>query len=60
MSEFVQLANIVSVAVARLVLRSRDAERVLLQAQLSQRQRLQDLGLLAGGVAHDFNNLADE
>ncbi len=53
----VQLANITSVALARLVLRQREASRSELERRLAQRHRLESIGLLAGGVAHDFNNL---
>jgi len=38
-------------------LKRTEEEREKLQAQLSQAQKMEAVGLLAGGVAHDYNNM---
>lgn len=38
-------------------IKAAEAEKIQIQAEINQAQRLDSIGQLAGGVAHDFNNM---
>ncbi len=61
LDQMLAIANLVSVAASRLRLEERerkiDRERRVFEGRVARMQRMDSIGVLAGGVAHDFNNL---
>jgi len=52
-----ELLGVIGVSIDVTERKRLEQERARLQSQLLQAQKLESVGLLAGGVAHDFNNM---
>ncbi len=51
------IAGVVGVIEDVTHIRNREQERLLWERRIQQAQKLESLGIMAGGVAHDFNNI---